>query len=130
MPQMLAAATGSAAVLVVIYLLVVVFELAAAWRLFTKAGRPGWAAIVPIYGTYVLVKIAGRSGWWVLLCLVPVIDLVAAAIVMYDLSRSFGRGGGFAIGLFFLSFIFVPVLAFGSATYVGPPRGGGRLAAA
>ena len=122
---MLAAATGGTVALVV-YLLVLVLELAAAWRLFTKAGRPGWAVIVPVYGTYVLVKIAGRSGWWVLLLLVPVVNLVAMAIVVYDLARSFGRGGGFAIGLFFLSFVFVPVLAFGPATYLGPAGGSGR----
>lgn len=131
MTPMLAAVSGSA-VVPVVYLLALAFELAAAWRLFRKAGRPGWAAIVPLYGTYVLVRIAGRSGWWVLLLLLPVVNLVALAIVVYDLSRSFGRGAGFALGLYFLSFVFVPVLAFGSATYGGLPGGGpgarGRLA--
>ncbi|HUZ21087.1 MAG TPA: DUF5684 domain-containing protein [Acidimicrobiales bacterium] len=120
MGQLLAASSGA---YVVVYVVVVVLEITAIWRLFTKAGRPGWAAIIPIYNAYVLLRIVGRSGWWLLVYFIPLVNLVALAIVMYDLARSFGRGGGFAIGLFFLSFIFVPILGFGPATYRGPAAG-------
>lgn len=122
--QVLAATTAGsgsgAGVLAIIYLAVLVFEIAALWKLFKKAHRPGWAAIIPIYNTYVMLKIAGRSGWWILLFCIPLVNLVFIAIALYDLARSFGKGGGFAVGLFFLSPIFVPILGYGSATYFGP----------
>lgn len=116
---MLATSSAVGVGLIVVYLAVVVFELAALWRVFVKAGRPGWAAIVPIYSTYVLLKLVGRSGWWMLLLVVPVVNVVSLAIVMYDLARSFRRGGGFAVGLFFLSFVFIPILGYGQSRYDG-----------
>lgn len=104
----------------VIFLAIVVFYLAAMWRIFTKAGKPGWAIFIPIYSTIVLLNIAGRSGWWILLFLIPVVDVVVGLIVLNDLSKSFGRGIGTTLGLIFLSPIFIPILGFGSARYVGP----------
>jgi hypothetical protein len=109
------------ALLIIIPLALVLFFIVAAWKVFVKAGKPGWACIIPIYNAYVILKIAGRPGWWLLLYLIPVVDIVIHIIVMIDFARSFGKGAGFGIGLSFLSIIFMPILAFGDAKYVGAP---------
>jgi hypothetical protein len=114
------AASSGIAGLAIVYVIVLLFELAAGWRIFTKAGRAGWAIIIPIYNAYVLLKIVGRSGWWLVLFLVPLVNIVASLIVALDLAKSFGKGSGFGVGLFLLGFIFSPILGFGSATYLGP----------
>jgi len=111
----------------IVYVAVIVFEIAALWMVFVKGGRPGWAAIIPIYNIYVMIKVAGRPGWWWILFIVPLVNIVIAIIVYLDLAKSFNRSTGFGVGLFFLSFIFIPILGFGPATYVGP---GGRPAVA
>ena len=111
-------------VVVVIYLAVIVFLIASIWKVYVKAGRPGWAAIIPIYNTLIQLRIVGRPWWWLLLMLIPLVNLVFIFIICLDMARSFGKGGGFGAGLFFLPFIFYPILGFGSATYVGP-RGEG-----
>jgi hypothetical protein len=98
-----------------------VFFIACFWRIFTKAGEPGWASIIPIYNYYVILKIAGRPWWWLLLYFIPIVNFIIFIIVSIDLAKAFGKGGGFAAGLIFLPFIFIPILAFGSATYQGAP---------
>ena len=106
-----------------LFLWVVVFYAIAVipyWVILTKAGRPGWPALIPIYSTFVLLKVVGRPGWWLLLFLVPLLGFVILIIFMNDLSKSFGHGVGFTLGLIFLSLIFFYILAFGSSTYRGP----------
>ncbi len=100
-----------------IMLAVSVFYLACLWRIFTKAGEPGWHAVVPILNTYTLIKVAGRPGWWLLLTFVPCIGLLVMVIVYLDLAAQFGKGSGFGIGLVFLSPIFLPILAFGRSQH-------------
>jgi hypothetical protein len=90
------------------------------WVIFTKAGQEGWPALIPIYSTYILLKVVGRPGWWLLLFLIPLVNFIILIIVMNDLSKSFGHGVGFTLGLIFLSIIFLFILAFGSSTYRGP----------
>jgi len=107
------------AIMVLMYLAVIVFEIAAAWKVYTKASQPGWAALIPIYNTYVLCKIAGRPGWWVLLFFVPFVNIVVAILVWNTISRSFGHGGGFTAGVILLPFIFIPILGFGSSEFAG-----------
>jgi hypothetical protein len=97
--------------------------IASMWKVFVKAGQPGWAAIVPIYNMIVLLQIVGRPVWWILLCFIPLVNLVVSIMIMIDLAKSFGQGAGFGIGLVFLGFIFFPVLAFGGARYLGPVGG-------
>ena len=87
---------------------------------FGKARQPGWAAFIPIYNLYVLLKTVGRPGWWLILYLIPIVNLVITIIVWNDLSTAFGHGAGFTIGLFFLSWIFLLILWLGSSTYSGP----------
>ena len=100
-------------------LAIMVFFFAAFWRVFAKAGKPGWAAIVPIYNVVVLMQIAGRPVWWVLLMFIPIVNIIVSFVVVMDIARAFGKGAGFGVGLFFLAPVFYPILGFGSADYVG-----------
>ena len=108
-----------------LYLAVVLLWVIGLWKVFEKAGQPGWGAIIPIFNFYLLCKVAGRPGWWVILMFIPIVSLVIGIIVMLDLAKAFGKGVGFAIGLIFLGFIFVPILGFGGAQYQGPPTPAG-----
>jgi hypothetical protein len=101
-------------------LLIALLVIVAMWKVFTKAGRPGWASIIPIYNMYVWCKIVGRPGWWVILMLIPLVNIVIGIIVCIDLAKSFGKGAGFGIGIALLGIIFLPILGFGSAQYQGP----------
>lgn len=94
--------------------------IAGMWKMFVKAGQPGWAAIVPIYNQYVLTQIVGRPILWFILMFVPCVNIVALFLVTQDLAKSFGKSSGFGIGLFLLSPIFIPMLGFGDAQYGGP----------
>jgi hypothetical protein len=100
-------------------LLVAILVIAGMWKLFTKAGKPGWAAIIPIYNLIVLLQIAGKPAWWVLLFFIPVVNLIILIIIWLNVAKAFGKGAGFAIGLIFLSPIFVPILGFSDAQYSG-----------
>ena len=97
-----------------------ILMIAALWKVFTKAGQPGWASIIPILNTYFLCKIAGRPGWWVILMLIPFVNFIIWIILCIDVAKSFGKGVGFGIGLLLLPIIFFPILGFGSAQYQGP----------
>lgn len=101
----------------IVWLAVVVFEIAAWWTVFTKAGKPGWAAIVPIYNVIVVLEIAGKPLWWILLCLIPVVNIVVIVMTYIAFARNFGKGVGFGWGLAFLGIIFMPILAWGDAVY-------------
>jgi hypothetical protein len=93
------------------------FLLVASWALYEKADEPGWTMLIPIYNTYVLHRIADKPGWWLILYVVPVVNLVITIVVFLALAEKFGKGIGYAFGLIFLSFIFLPLLAFGDAEY-------------
>ena len=112
-----AAANTAAMAILIVYAAVILVMVAALWKVFTKAGEPGWAAIVPIYNIIVMLKIAGKPAWWLVLMLIPFVNLVVGIIMVVSLAKNFGKGTGFALGLIFLSPIFYPVLAFGSAKY-------------
>lgn len=103
----------------IVYCAVIILLIAAMWKVFSKAGQPGWAAIIPIFNMYVLCKVAGRPGWWVILMLIPLVNFIILIIVSIDVAKNFGKGAGFGIGLFLLPFIFYPILGFGSAQYQG-----------
>lgn len=103
-----------------IYLAIFVLIIAGFWKTFVKAGKPGWAAIIPIYNIIVLLEIAGRPIWWIILFFIPIVSLVMVIIVGIDVAKAFGKGTGFGVGLGLLGFIFYPILGFGDATYRGP----------
>lgn len=92
----------------------------AAWRIYTKAGQPGWAVLVPIYNYWVLFEMVGKPGAWVLWGMIPPIFPIIMIITLWELAKSFGKDEGFAIGLILLSPIFLLILGFGNAEYVGP----------
>ena len=93
--------------------------LASMWKLFVKAGKPGWACLVPIYNVVVMLQIAEKPVWWLLLYLIPLVGTVVVVIVTIEFAKAFGKGVGFGIGLILLGFIFYPLLAFGDAEYEG-----------
>jgi len=107
-------------ILFILPLAIVVFYIAAGWKIYQKAGQPGWASIVPIYGAYILLKIVGKPGWWLLLYFIPLVNIVYFVWTYNMLSKSFGKDEGFTVGLLLLGFVFWPILGFGSATYLGP----------
>lgn len=94
--------------------------IAAYWKIYAKAGQPGWAAIIPIYNLYVLLKIVGKPWWWLLLMFIPLVNLIFAIWMTNMLSKSFGKDEGFTVGLILLGIVFYPILGFGSAKYQGP----------
>jgi hypothetical protein len=99
---------------------IVIFMIMTMWKIYEKAGQPGWGCLIPFYNQYLLLKIAGRPGWWLLLYFIPVVNIVIAIIVTIDLAKSFGKDAIFAIGLILLGIVFFPILAFGDAQYQGP----------
>jgi len=101
-----------------IFVLIGIFvPLIGLWKIFEKAGKPGWAVLIPIYNAVVLLEIIDRPIWWlILLCFGPVFGI----IVGLELAKSFGKSMGFAIGMILLPFIFYPMLGFGDAKYQGP----------
>jgi len=103
-----------------IYLALIILVIAGFWKACVKAGQPGWAVLIPIYNIYVFLKVAGKPGWWLLLMLIPIVNIVLAIIATVALAERFGKGGGFAVGLIFLPFIFYPILGFGNAQYSPP----------
>lgn len=104
----------------IIMLAVGILMIASMWVLFTKANEPGWAAIVPIYNIVVLLKIAGKPVWWLVLFLIPFVSFIAAILVYISFAKSYGKGAGFGIGMILLPFVFFPMLAFSDAKYQGP----------
>lgn len=112
-----AAAGGAGAMLVP--LIVGIIMIAALWRIFSKAGKPGWASIIPIYNAVVMLQVAGKPGWWVILMFIPVVNFIVGILAMIGLAQNFGKGTGFTIGLILLGPIFMLILGFGGAQYLG-----------
>jgi len=102
-------------------LIVGIFMIVCMWMIYSKANKPGWACIIPIYSIVVLLEIVGKPWWWLLLMLIPIVNIVIFIMVLNLLSKSFGQGVGFTLGLLFVGIVFYPILAFSSSIkYVGP----------
>ena len=110
---------GGSPVPAIIGLLVALLMIVAMWKVFAKAGQPGWASIIPIYNLYIWCKFVGRPAWWIILMLIPLVNIIVGIVLCIDMAKSFGKGVGFGIGLAFLGIIFLPILGFGSAKYQG-----------
>jgi hypothetical protein len=122
--------TGAGAAIgamLIVYIAIGVLMVIGMWKMFTKAGRPGWGAIIPGYNLYLLVDIAGKPWWYFLIIVLAgfipfvgwIASLVFTILVMIDLAKSFGKGTGFTVGLILLQPIFILILGFGSAKYLG-----------
>ncbi len=126
-----AAAAGIIGVIAfIIYVAIFVLMIVSAWKIFVKAGVEGWKAIIPIYNVVCMLEIIGKPAWWVILLFIPFANIVISVIMAIELAKVFGKGGGFAVGLIILPFIFYPVLAFSDAQYVGPAGGEGDVVSA
>ena len=99
-------------------LLLIVFLIICRWKIFAKAGQPGWASIVPIYNTIVYLQVCKKPVWWIVLLLLPFVNIVILIILTFQLAKVFGKGAGFGVGLLLVPIICLPILAFGSAQYV------------
>ncbi len=95
-----------------------VLQIIAMWKIFTKANKPGWASIVPVYNIYTLLQIAEVPTWYLLLLIIPVANIYATFKMYIELAHKFGKDTGFGIGLVLLNPVFILVLAFGNATYI------------
>ncbi|MDB5266069.1 MAG: Signal peptidase [Parcubacteria group bacterium] len=117
---------GAASLVFVVLLVIVVIcvlLIVSGWKIFQKAGRPGWASLIPFYRQAVLLELVNKPLWWILLFFVPIVNLFIIVITIRRLAHAFGKGVWFTVGLIFLPFIFYPILAFGTSTYVNafPP---------
>lgn len=105
---------------IIFCLVIAIFIIAAQWKVFVKAGQPGWAVLIPIYNVYVMTQIAGKPGWWVLMMFLPIVNIIYAIWLTNMISKSFGKDEGFTVGLLLLGIVFWPILGFGAAKYIGP----------
>ena len=104
---------------IIFSIFIVIFSIIVFWKIYTKAGEPGWAALVPFYNLYVQFKITWGNGILFLLLLIPLANIVIGLMMPFKLAKVFGRSVGFGFGLLFLPFLFYPILAYGSSEYVG-----------
>ena len=102
-----------------LYIAIILLLIIAQWKIFTKAGKPGWAILIPIYNFIVVWQISKQPVWVLILCFVPFVGFIGGIMLAVGIANSFGKGIGFALGLIFLPFIFYPLLAFGDAQYQG-----------
>ena len=116
---------GMLATVSLISLAILVITLVAMWKIFVKMGEPGWKGLIPIYNVFKIYEISGRSGWLVLLFLIPCINLVAAWLLADSLGDIFGKSFGYKVGLFLIPGIMHLILGFGSSQAVGLSGGGG-----
>jgi len=113
-------AAGIGGGIIILYLAIIVIMIVGMWKVFEKAGKPGWAAIIPIYNLIILLEIVGKPMIWILWLIIPCVNIVFA-IWLYNLvSKSFGKSEGFTVGMVIFPYIFWPILGFGDAKYLGP----------
>lgn len=106
-------------IVIILYLALIALMIVSMWRIFEKAGKPGWASIIPIYNIIVMLEIAQKPWWWLLLMLIPYVGLIWSIWMLNMVVKKFGKEEGFTIGCIFLPFVFFPILAFGDAQYQG-----------
>lgn len=103
--------------LVILWLVVAIILIAANWKLFTKAGKPGWAVLIPIYNVIVYLQIVDKPVWWIVLFFIPIVNFVITIIVLLAFVQKFGKPGWHVVLALFLGVIYFPYLAFSSAEY-------------
>jgi len=104
----------------IVILAITIFLIVAEWKIYEKAGKPGWAVLIPFYNVIVLLEIIGKPWWWLLLMLIPGVNIIFGIWMLNLLSKSFGYSEGFTVGLILLPIIFFPILGFGNAAYKRP----------
>ena len=114
---------GGGIVTLIVYLAIAVVMVVSLWKVFEKAGKPGWAVLIPIYNLIVMLDIVKRPTWWVILFLIPLVNIVVAFILAMDMAEAFGKSKGWGIGMLaILGVVGYPMLAFTDASYTAPSR--------
>jgi hypothetical protein len=103
-----------------LYFAVIALLIVSMWKLFVRAGKPGWASIIPIYNSVVMLEIAGKPLWWIFMLFIPFVNIVFGFLILYHFSKAYGKSDGFSIAVALLSIVFIPLLAFSDAKYQGP----------
>jgi hypothetical protein len=104
-------------IMIGLWLSIIVFAILSQWKVFEKAGQPGWACLVPFYNIIILLKIANKPTWWLFMFFIPIANIVFLIMMLNRISLSFGKSSGFTVGLIFLSIIFWGILAFDKSEY-------------
>lgn len=143
--QLVAMLMAMVGTIIAIAVVAYVISAIAYWQIFKKAGEKGWKALIPVYNSYIIYKIAWKpSMFWIMIALgvvysilygigystgsavvsvlayiVYIAVIVIGIMTTHKLSKAFGHGVGFTLGLIFLCPIFILILAFGSSQYVG-----------
>jgi Family of unknown function (DUF5684) len=107
------------AVFVVVYIAIIAVMIVSMWKLFAKAGKPGWAYIIPIYNIIVMLEIVKRPTWWIILLFIPFVNAIVGIIIMIDFVKAFGKPASHFFLMLFFGIIYLPYLAFSDAKYVG-----------
>lgn len=108
--------------MIIIVIAIFIVMIVSMWKLFQKAGREGWEAIIPIYNSYVMTQLVNKPGYWVILMLIPYVGMIWSIWVINLFVKGFGKDAGYTVGILFLPFIFLPMLAFGDAKWQGTPE--------
>lgn len=95
-----------------VLLVIILVNLVSTWKIYEKAGVPGWKAIIPFYNVWVLAEIGGKPGWWSLLSYIPCIGIFAVVALWMEVCNKFNRNRFFTLGIILLPFVFLPMLAF------------------
>ena len=112
--------TGIGTSAIIGYLFFLVLTWAGLWKMFEKAGKPGWASIIPIYNLIVLIEIVGKPMIWIVWLIIPCVNIIFAVWITNLLFKSFGKSEAYTIGSFFVPFIVYPLVGFGDSKYLGP----------
>lgn len=112
--------TSDNPVATIIELIIVVVLLIALWKIYEKGGEKGWKALIPFYNVYIEFKLFWGNGWMFLLTLIPIVNVVVQIMLLHKMSKAFGHGIGFTLGLIFLPYIFLAILGFNGDEYLGP----------
>lgn len=102
----------------VVVLAIAILMIASMWKLFSKAGKPGWACLVPIYNYVVWLEIIKKPIWWIILLLIPIVNFIIIIIMFVEMAKAYGKSAGYGVGMIILPYVFFPMLAFGDSTYV------------
>lgn len=115
----LAAIMGASIAMIIVYLLIAAVIIVSYWKIYTKAGKPGWAAIVPIYNIIILLEIVKKPVWWVILFFIPCANIVAMVLVALEFVKVFGKPSWHAALMILVGIVYLPYIAFSDAKYVG-----------
>jgi len=105
-------------IFILFYMLIAVLMLVSLWKIFVKAGKAGWASLIPFYNTIVMLEIVRLPIWYILLMFVPIVNVIISVVIMAKMAKVFGKGTGFVLGMLFLPLIFYPILAFDKSEYI------------